>query len=72
MLWDSVRWDFVLWDSVPDSFAALFLSSHVEGTGAEWNYDIILYCCKLLVIQSSSTVHSLLVSSFQMYSIIFL
>ena len=43
---------------------ALFLSSHVGGTGAEWKL-YKKYCCKLLVIQSSSTLQSLLVSSFR-------
>ena len=42
---------------------ALFLCSHVGGTGAEWKF--MIYCCKLLVVQSSRTLHSLLVSSFR-------
>ena len=40
---------------------SLFLCSHVGGTGDKME---MIYCCKWLVVQSSSTLHSLLVSSF--------
>ena len=40
---------------------SLFLCSHV----GNWGRMEMIYCCKWLVVQSSSTLHSLLVSSFR-------
>ena len=44
---------------------SVFLCSQVGGNGAEWKCYIGYYCCKLLVVQSTSTLQCLSVSSFR-------